>query len=220
MAIQTEGRPMTDSKTAAPQPQRFAIQHLGRPGISSMALAVLAIILVACGGGSDDGRDQMPSVASGQEVAMSTPDDLAPSLAIKLSQGADKLGAAELDLAALQGTPVVLNFWAAFCPPCRAELPELQAFYEEFSDRITLIGIDIGVFTGLGEEQDGMDLLEELNITYPAGVTHDNKVVRRYEILSMPTTFFIRSDGTIFKKWSGALNKGVLEKETNAMLGQ
>ncbi len=151
---------------------------------------------------------------------MSTPDDLAPNLAIRLSQGADKLGAAELDLAALQGTPVVLNFWAAFCPPCRAELPELQAFYEEFSDRITLIGIDIGVFTGLGEEQDGRDLLEELNITYPAGVTDDNKVVRRYEILSMPTTVFIRSDGTIFKKWSGALTEGILLDQANAMLSE
>ena len=151
---------------------------------------------------------------------MSTPDDLAPPLAIRLLQGADKLGAAELDLAALQGTPVVLNFWAAFCPPCRAELPDLQAFYEESNDRITLIGIDIGQFTGLGDEQDGRDLLEELNITYPAGVTDDDKVVRRYEILSMPTTVFIRSDGTIFKKWSGALTEGVLLDQTNAMLSE
>ena len=85
---------------------------------------------------------------------------------------------------------------------------------------MTFRSIDIGQSTGLGEEQDGRDLLAELNITYPAGVTDDNKVVQKYEILSMPTTFFIRSDGTIFKKWGGALTEGVLLDQANAMLSE
>ena len=96
--------------------------------------------------------------------------DLAPSFTFTLYQGENKLGARELDLAQLRDKPVVLNFWAGLCPPCRAEMPDLQAFYDQFKDRVTLIGIDLGRFTGLGSEQDARDLLQDLDITYPARI--------------------------------------------------
>ena len=104
--------------------------------------------------------------------------------------------------------------------PLPAELPDLQEFYDEFSDRITLVGIDLGQFTGLGSLQDAKDLLEELQITYPTGITNDSSVIRNYKVFGMPTTIFIDANGEIFKKWGGALNLGVLRKQTNAMLGQ
>ena len=134
--------------------------------------------------------------------------------------GSSKVGGSESDLAQLRGKPVVLNFWAGLCPPCRAEMPDLQIFYDKFKDRVTLIGIDLGRFTGLGNEQDARDLLQDLGVTYPAGFTNDSGVVKDFKILGMPTTFFIRADGTIFKKWSGALDEDTLAKQTNAMLGQ
>ena len=70
-----------------------------------------------------------------------------------LFQGGDLVGGDSLDLSDLQGTPVVLNFWARLCAPCWAEMPELQDFYEEFGTRVHLLGIDIGKFTGLGFAQ-------------------------------------------------------------------
>lgn len=185
-----------------------------------MALAVLAFLMAACGGDSGDAEDQLPSISSGTEIDMSVEEDLADNFTFTLYQGEDKLGASELDLAQLRGNPVVLNFWAGLCPPCIAEMPDLQIFYDQFKDRVTLIGIDLGRFTGLGSEQDARDLLQRLDVTYPAGFTSDAGVVSDFRILGMPTTFFIRADGTIFKKWSGALNEDVLAKQTNAMLGQ
>ena len=146
--------------------------------------------------------------------------DLAPDFQFTLFQGEAKLGSGEMNLRELQGKPVILNFWAGLCPPCRAEMPDLQEFYDEFSDRVTLIGIDIGQFTGLGSQKDATDLLEELEITYPAGFTNDASVIKDYRILGMPTTIFIDADGTIFKTWVGALNASVLRKQTNAMLSQ
>ncbi len=189
-------------------------------GKGLMALAVLAFLLAACGGGSGDAEEQMPSISSGTEIDMSSEKDLAPNFTFTMYQGEDKVGGSEVDLAQLRGKPVVLNFWAGLCPPCRAEMPDLQIFYDQFKDRVTLIGIDLGRFTGLGSEQDARDLLQDLSVTYPAGFTIDSSVVKDFKVLGMPTTIFIRADGTIFKKWSGALNEDILAKQTNAMLAQ
>ena len=104
--------------------------------------------------------------------------------------------------------------------PCLAELPDLQKFYDEFSDQVTLVGVDLGQFTGLGTLQDAKDLLEELQISYPVGITEDASVISKYKVFAMPTTIFIDADGEIFKKWGGALTAGVLREQTNAMLGQ
>ena len=146
--------------------------------------------------------------------------DLAPNFNFTLFQGEAKVGGTDVNLRQLQGKPLVLNFWAGLCPPCRAELPDLQEFYNEFSERITLVGIDLGQFTGLGSLQDAKDLLEELQITYPAGFTGDSSVIREYKVFGMPTTIFIDANGEIFKNWGGALNLSVLREQANAMLGQ
>lgn len=57
-------------------------------------------------------------------------------------QGIEEVGFRDGSLARLEGKPLVLNFWAGLCPPCRAEMPQFQVFYEEFKDQIQLVGID------------------------------------------------------------------------------
>ncbi len=218
MAIKTAQGTLAISDNGATGMRRGGVVKLGRPGTFAVAMAVVAIILVACGGGSDETTQNLPSIDAGSEVQMSK--DLAPNFDFTLFQGEVKLGETNLDLRQLQGRPVILNFWAGLCPPCRAELPDLQEFYNEFGDRVTLIGIDIGQFTGLGSLQDAKDLLEELEITYPAGTTNDSSVIREYRVFGMPTTIFIDAEGEIFKNWGGALTFGVLRDQTNAMLGQ
>ena len=99
-------------------------------------------------------------------------------------------------------------------------MPELQEFYEDFKDQVTLVGVDIGQFTGLGNQQDARDLLSELGVTYPNGFTDDGGVVSQYRVVSMPTTVFINSKGEVFRKWSGPLNLEVLSEVTTEMLGQ
>ena len=193
--------------------------RLSKPGALAMFLAVLAVILVACGGGSGDSVKTLPSLSSGSEVQMDK--DQAPNFAFTLYQGEELLGASELNLRDLpQGKPVVLNFWAGLCPPCRAEMPDLQKFNDEFGDRLTLIGIDLGKFTGLGSQQDAQDLLEELGVTYPTGYTDDAGVIKDYKVFGLPATIFIDSNGEIFKNWGGALNLDVLREQANKMLSQ
>ena len=90
-------------------------------------------------------------------------------------------------------------------------MPELQAFYEERGDRLRLLGIDIGQFTGLGSPRDAGKLLESLGVTYPAGYTDDAEVVVNYQVRAMPTTIFITADGNVFQTWAGSITRDQLE---------
>ncbi len=194
------------------------IRRLIQPRTVVMAMSVLALILVACGGASGGADNKLPLVSSGSAVEMA--EDLAPNFKFTLFQGEDQLGGSEFDPASLRGRPLIINFWAGLCPPCRAELPDLQEFYNEFNDRVTLVGIDLGQFTGLGSLQDAKKLLEELDITYPVASTSDGTVISQYKVFGMPTTIFIDSKGEIFKNWGGALNFDVLQDQTSKMLSQ
>ena len=191
---------------------------------------MIGIALAACGGGSDAPATSAPTVApdptevttptESTETPVPPSDDPAPSFTFTLFQGQDVLGDGQLTPGDLQGKPLVINFWAGLCPPCRAELPDFQEFYEEFGDRVNLVGVDLGQFTGLGSLQDAKDLLEELGVTYPAASTDDNSVMQAYRILGLPATTFIAADGSIFKHWQGALNLNILREQTLAMLGE
>lgn len=112
------------------------------------------------------------------------------------------------------GTPVVLNFWAGQCPPCRAEMPHFQQLADEYEGQFTLIGIDVGVFTGLGTEQNALDLLDELDITYPAGRAVDRDPLLDYGATGMPTTVFMSGEGEIIEKRIGM----ILEEEMREKL--
>lgn len=144
----------------------------------------------------------------------------APDIQIVMYQGEGTVGGGRIALSQLwRKQPVVLNFWAGLCPPCRAEMPDFQRFYAEGGkDRFTLIGVDIGPFIGLGSREDGRALLRELHITFPAGTTFDARTVRNYEILGMPTTVFITSDGKIWRKHTGLLTRGQMDAFTAELL--
>ena len=85
-------------------------------------------------------------------------------------------------------------------------MPQFQVFYGEFKDQIQLVGIDIGVFTGLDYRNDADALLRELGMTYPAGWTEDGGVRRKFGVTTMPTTGCISSNGTIVEKSVGAID--------------
>ena len=149
-------------------------------------LGVLVLLLAAaCNRGGDD---------SGQGLAAAAADlpRVGDFEIVAYQTGAGLTGERMQFSAVLdQGKPVVLNFWAGLCPPCRAEMPEFQEVYDEYQDRIVMLGIDLGPFTGLGSSDQGRALLNELGVSYPAGTTEDADVVARFQVLGMPTTLFV-----------------------------
>ena len=116
------------------------------------------------------------------------------------------------------GDPVVLNFWAGLCPPCRREMPDFQTTYYFFNREVVFLGIDLGPFTGLGSVEQGVELLNKLNITYPAGTTEDSTVLPRFQVFGMPTTFFLAPDGKLVRKWTGELSEDELFEFTSELL--
>ena len=181
----------------------------------------LVLMLAACGSTLSNSAPITSSVldddAPTKVVAatLETPDVL-----ISTYQGADRLGGQEVNLSTVagQGKPVMLNFWAALCNPCRTELQELQRIDENRGHEISIVGIDIGPQQFLGSREEGKELLLELGIRYPVGTTFDDKVVRNFEIVSMPTTFFINADGSLHRSWSGVLNEDKMNEIINKML--
>ena len=151
------------------------------------AATVLAVLLAACSGTADPGVSGGGSPAG--SGSSSAGEKVAQDLSFALYQSSDVLGEGNLTVSIPQGKPLVLNFWAGLCPPCRAEMPDLQEFYDENKDRVNLLGIDVGQFTGLGDQASAKALLEELNVTYPVGFTNDGGVMRDYKILGMPIRF-------------------------------
>lgn len=129
-------------------------------------------------------------------------------------QGAELLGAEELDFTELlgRGTPLALNFWAGQCPPCRAEMPAFQRVYDRHADELLLVGVDIGPFIGLGSRDDARALLAELRITYPAAAAVDDRAVREYNIVSMPTTIFYTADGREHSRHNGLMTEEQFEE--------
>ncbi len=139
---------------------------------------------------------------------------------IRLYQGQDAVGGESVALSQLRGQPIVLNFWAGLCPPCRAEMPEFQAFSDEYAGRVLVVGVDLGQFFSLGSQEDAANLLKELSVSYPAGYTDDAAVVRELGVLGLPATLFITADGRLHRKWVSILSGGKLAEITDEMLAQ
>jgi thiol-disulfide isomerase/thioredoxin len=187
--------------------------------VSMTTLAIAAsAVLAACGGTAAEAA-ATPTTAtdapSGSAINLELPD-----LNIITYQGADVLGGDEVTLSELvgQGKPVVLNFWAALCPPCRAEMPDIQEVFDTRGHEVTIVGVDIGPQQFLGSRDDGQQLLVDLGITYPAGTTFDDGVVRDFRVVGMPTTFFINADGSLLRAWSGLLNAAKFNEFIDEML--
>ena len=174
----------------------------------------------ANGGGATETAANIPIVVSqGQDVLGGEQVEMAADFPIIVSQGQDVLGGEQVAMASLVGEmPIVMNFWAAECPPCRAELPEFQKFYGEYRDEVLVLGIDLGQFTFQGTPEQGRELLAELGVSFPAGHTEDSEILPKYRVLGLPTTVFINADGSIHDKWTGALNEETLIEKAEEML--
>lgn len=196
---------------------------------SIMVFVMAALLgLTACGVTETEATDPAelaPGEAS-ENAAVLEPDvaevreNLPADFEVTLYQGAGLADGEQVMFSELvgRGQPVVLNFWAGLCPPCRLEMPDLQAVSDEYEGRILLFGLDVGPFTGLGTREDGRALINSLEVTYPAGATADGNILREYEIRGMPTTYFITADGQVFDTWTGLLTEAKLTEIVDEML--
>ena len=110
-----------------------------------------------------------------------------------------------ITLAGLRGRPVVLNFWASWCVPCRKELPAFQAVYRRMGGEVAFLGIN---------HQDGrvdaLKLLRDMGVRYPSGFDPGGEVAQAYGLYGMPTTVFVSAEGRIVATRTGEMSASQL----------
>lgn len=114
-------------------------------------------------------------------------------------------------LSELFGKPIVLNFWASWCPPCKGEMPEFNKVYEEVGRDITFMMVDL--VDGQRETKEkGAEYVKGQGFTFPVYFDTKQDAARKYGIASIPTTIFIDKDGYIVTGAESAIDEKTLQK--------
>jgi peroxiredoxin len=117
------------------------------------------------------------------------------------------LNGREVSLDDYLGSPVLINFWAAWCPPCRAEIPDLAAAYRVHqADGLVILGVSV---------QDKPEIVEPfieyMGMTYPVLLDTDAQVMNTYRLLGLPTTIVVNREGRILARHSGIITPEQIE---------
>lgn len=116
----------------------------------------------------------------------------------------------------LAGKPLILNFWASWCAPCRREMPEFQAVYEKYKEQgLQFYAINIG------ESRVAVsNFLDQVGVDLPVLLDLEEKAQEDYRILPLPATFFIDRSGKITAVYQYQMNKAQMEAEVLRLLAE
>jgi cytochrome c biogenesis protein CcmG/thiol:disulfide interchange protein DsbE len=124
------------------------------------------------------------------------------------------LDGGEVALSDFRGQPVVLNFWATWCPPCRAEVPALQAVSESAAGEAVILGINVG------EDPATVGrFAEAFGITYPVALDRAAQIAQTYRVRAFPTTYFIDERGVVVEITAGSLNEPLIATRLDQLRG-
>jgi thiol-disulfide isomerase/thioredoxin len=118
-------------------------------------------------------------------------------------------------LASSKGKVILLNFWATWCGPCRAEIPDLVGLQNKYKDRLQILGLVVD-----DDDQDAIkEFSERFGINYPVAIAGDDIRMRYGGIAALPTSFVLDAEGRIVQKHEGLRNPVLYETEIRALLG-
>lgn len=151
-----------------------------------------------------------PDVTNGRQLGPLGPGELPP--ASEIGRLAPDFTLSDLDgnwfrLSDLRGKVVFVNFWATWCPPCRAEMPEMEAVYQEYKDKnVVVVGVDISE-----SEDEVRQFVGEGGYNWTFVIDTTGVVMESYDITAIPTSIFIDREGVIRAVNIGAMNKRGME---------
>ncbi|MDD7738865.1 MAG: TlpA disulfide reductase family protein [Lachnospiraceae bacterium] len=117
----------------------------------------------------------------------------------------------EIQLSDYIGKPIVLNFWASWCGPCKMEIPDFEEKYLKSGDEIQFLMINMT--DGSRETiETASSFIEEQEYTFPVFYDTELDAANTYQVYSLPTTYFIDSEGYIIAKATGAIDGETLQK--------
>lgn len=115
-----------------------------------------------------------------------------------------------VSLSDFRGKNVILNFWATWCPPCKAEMPHMQKFWEHFNEKTVILAVNL-TSTEMSE-QDVLDFANNYSLTFPIVLDEQGETMRHYRIAAYPTSYVIDTGGIIREKFEGAVSYDTLKK--------
>ena len=207
--------PVMTEATDAIEPawRRHPLVRFGLPFVAIAAIAGAILLLSGWPGGAD--------TRGSAELEQARLGALAPD-APKKGQPAPDFALRSLDgqvirLSELRGHTVLVNFWATWCGPCRAEMPDLQAVYEREKDDLVVLSVNVEGIS-LDEARDlARDFRDELGLTFPIVLDNpDGAVFHQYKLKGLPNSFFIDRDGILRDFHFGPMNRETILKKLEA----
>ncbi len=129
----------------------------------------------------------------------------------------DQLGGGQVHLSSLRGKVVLVNLWASWCPPCRAEMPTIQSVYQAFAAQgLVVLGVDQ---TNQDSEAAAAAFAKNLGLTFPIALDRGGEVGARYSLQGLPSSFFIDRKGVIRSVVvGGPMSAALIQSKIEALL--
>ena len=176
--------------------------------LCAVLLALLMLLTATSCRQSGGGLDTAPSETVTYPDGSTAPDsaaDTAPDFTVLDADGN------EVSLSDFFGTPIVLNFWASWCPPCKAELPDFEAACKKYEGKVVFLMVNMT--DGQRETVEiAKDFITSEGYTFPVYFDTRYEASYAYGISSIPTTYFINADGTLEAKATGMISAAQLEQ--------
>ena len=180
---------------------------------------LIAVIVIGGGfllfGGSNTQQPTRtePTTEPTETTQATEPVELAPDFTVEDADGN------LVKLSDFRGKPVVLNFWASWCGPCKAEMPEFEEAYHTYGDQIQFVMVDL--VSGRSETKEmGMAVIQENGYTFPVFFDVNQEASAAYGLSAIPMTCFIDADGAIVMHQVGMLSAEGLEQGIQAILAE
>jgi peroxiredoxin len=175
-----------------------------------LVLLLAALLVAGCGGAASDEvvATGLPNLAEATTRGVNNaqrglePGQLAPDFTLQFADGT------KTQLSDWQGQPVVLNFWATWCAPCREEMPEFVAAYDRYQDDgLVVVGVN-----AQESASQAAEFMGEFDMAFPVALDVRGDVQQLYNVRGLPTTVFIDREGRIVERWAGLLRASALEE--------
>lgn len=123
-----------------------------------------------------------------------------------------KLDGEEVTLSELKGKKVVLNFWATWCPPCKAEMPHMQKYYEDQAEDANVEILAVNLTYSEKAVKNVQSFINSYDITFPVALDADDEIGKLYEVLTIPSTYFIDSEGNVQHRVIGPVDEQKIDE--------
>lgn len=195
--------------------KRLSSKRLSQKVLEYLAVCFVGVLLVAgvagCGGAESSNAVMTtpPSAATQATASQAYGLDIAYSY-FSDSSDSDTPGS----LADFAGQPLVINFWASWCPPCVREMPEIELVYQSLQSQIAFLGINVS-----DEREDALELMGQTGVSYLQATDPEGVIQLRLGAIVMPTTLFVSPEGEVLDRWQGILDESSLRGKIEENFG-